>query len=1005
MVSAFNRSGPSQVDLRISRELPRGHLDAVISAGTTHHHHHTKMKFFQLLASGIAFIALFCVSTSNANTITVSKTGNNGAGTLRQAIQDATTGDTIDFSITGTITLTSGVLLINKNLIISGPGARMLTVARSTASGTPDFGIFEIDSGAVFISGLTITNASGPNAALLNLSSGNVSVSDCTITGNNIGGFGGGAYSQAGHVTFENCTISNNTALQGAGVDNQATMNLLNCTVVGNTATTSASDSGGGGGIVNANLGAMTLFSCTISGNSATTNNNGSGGGGIYNASGTVHIGNTIVSANNTNKTGDDVKGSFTSHGYNLIRIGDGGSGFGNTGDQVGTASSPINAFLGPLQDNGGQTDTKAPSSGSPVIDQGNSLGLTTDQRGRPRPFDKPNKTNAVGGDGSDIGAYEDSPITLTVTNTNNSGAGSLRRALNDAFSGDTIDFAPNVTGSITLTSAQLVIDKSVTIEGPGARSLTVQRDSAAPAFTIFASLPPTGGSTKVKISGLTIANGNQPSQGGGITNFTDSTLTLSDCTLSANTAAEGGGIYNFSGATATITNCTFTSNSASNDASGGGGAYNNTNGVMTMTNCTVAGNQAVTGFGGGIVDLGTLTLNNCTVSANSARIGGGIASGGSAPAFHVGNSIVAGNSTGSGADPDCDSGFISDGYNLIGESDGSTGFTNGVNHDQVGTAAAPVNPKLGSLQSNGGPTDTFALLTGSTAINAGNDATAPARDQRGYVRNGVSDIGAFEFGGTIPVTLANISTRAFVQTGDNVLIGGFIITGTQQKKVLLRAIGPSLNLSGELPDPVLELHNSSGAMITSNDNWMDAPNRQEIIDSTVPPTNDLESAILMSLDPGAYTAIVRGVNDGTGIGLVEVYDLDRTVGSKLANISTRGFVQTGDNVMIGGFIILGPDNDTVIVRAIGPSLPVAGALADPTLELHDGNGALLQSNDNWVDSPDPDKQTIIDSTIPPTDDLESAIVATLPPGDYTAIVRGVNDTTGVALVEVYALN
>jgi hypothetical protein len=255
------------------------------------------------------------------------------------------------------------------------------------------------------------------------------------------------------------------------------------------------------------------------------------------------------------------------------------------------------------------------------------------------------------------------------------------------------------------------------------------------------------------------------------------------------------------------------------------------------------------------------------------------------------------------------------------------------------------------------------------------------------------------------PTTLANISTRLRVETGDNVLIGGFIITGTQDKKVIIRAIGPSLPVPDALADPFLELHDGSGALLDSNDNWVDSPNKQAIIDSTIPPSNDLESAIVATLpaNSSAYTAIVRGVNNTTGVGLVEVYDLDRSVDSKLANISTRGLVQTGDNVMIGGFIVLGSSSQKVIVRAIGPSLPVSGALTDPTLELHDGNGALLESNDNWVDSAN--KQAIIDSTIPPSNDLESAIVATLAPGNYTAIVRGVNDTTGVALVEVYALN
>lgn len=217
-----------------------------------------------------------------------------------------------------------------------------------------------------------------------------------------------------------------------------------------------------------------------------------------------------------------------------------------------------------------------------------------------------------------------------------------------------------------------------------------------------------------------------------------------------------------------------------------------------------------------------------------------------------------------------------------------------------------------------------------------------------------------------------------------------------------MRAIGPSLPLAGVLANPTLELRDDAGTLVASNDNWMDAPNRQEIVDSTIPPSNDLESAILMSLDPGAYTAIVRGVNSSTGIGLIEAYDLELAADSILANISTRGLVRTGDNVMIGGFIVLGADAQKVLVRAIGPSLPVTGALADPTLELHDKDGSTIASNDDWRSDQEAD---IIGTTIPPTDDAESAILATLTPDAYTAIVRGKNGTTGVALVEAYQLD
>ncbi len=209
--------------------------------------------------------------------------------------------------------------------------------------------------------------------------------------------------------------------------------------------------------------------------------------------------------------------------------------------------------------------------------------------------------------------------------------------------------------------------------------------------------------------------------------------------------------------------------------------------------------------------------------------------------------------------------------------------------------------------------------------------------------------------------------------------------------------------MPGKLANPILEL-NGPGGLIATNDDWR-STQQAEIIASTVPPTNDLESAIVATLPANntGYTAVVRGVGGGTGVGLVEVFDLDATVDSALANISTRGFVQTGDNAMIGGFILVGSGSRRLIVRAIGPSLPVAGKLADPTLEIFDANGAMVAMNDNWRST---QQAEIIATTVPPTNDLESAIVTTLPfNAPHTAIVRGKNGATGVALVEVFALN
>ncbi len=254
-----------------------------------------------------------------------------------------------------------------------------------------------------------------------------------------------------------------------------------------------------------------------------------------------------------------------------------------------------------------------------------------------------------------------------------------------------------------------------------------------------------------------------------------------------------------------------------------------------------------------------------------------------------------------------------------------------------------------------------------------------------------------------------NISTRLRVQEGDNVLIGGLIIDGTEAKEVIVRAIGPSLGdfgVSDPLANPILELHYPDGATVVTNNNWRD-DQEAEIMATGLAPSEDLESAILATLDPGAYTAILRGVNGGTGVGLVEAYDLSSGVDSVLANISTRGLIETGDNVMIGG-IIVGPDeapDGSILLRAIGPSLGdfgVPNPLPDPAIELRDGNGALVMSNDNWKST----QQGAIEATgLAPNDDLESAILATLASGSYTAIVSGVGGTTGIGLVEAYHLD
>ena len=266
---------------------------------------------------------------------------------------------------------------------------------------------------------------------------------------------------------------------------------------------------------------------------------------------------------------------------------------------------------------------------------------------------------------------------------------------------------------------------------------------------------------------------------------------------------------------------------------------------------------------------------------------------------------------------------------------------------------------------------------------------------------------------GATASTLLNVSTRMEVGLKDHVAISGFIINGKGTKKVLLRALGPSLSqagLSGLLADPFLELHDQTGETIATNDDWettqiggvITATQQDEIRATTIPPNDPAEAAIIVDLAPGAYTAVVRGSGDGTGLGLAEIYDLSQFEPVAVSNLSTRGYVQTGASVLIGGFIVGGSVPSDVVVRALGPSLAQAGVsdvLADPTLDLRDSNGALVASNDNWADT---EQAEIAATGLAPTDAREAAIRRTLAPGRYTATMAGKNGIIGIGLIELY---
>ena len=527
------------------------------------------------------------------------------------------------------------------------------------------------------------------------------------------------------------------------------------------------------------------------------------------------------------------------------------------------------------------------------------------------------------------------------------------------------------------------------------------------------------------EITNCTISHNAGVGQGGGVDN--QGSLTIANSTLSNNTVVNSGGGISNSGPL-TITNSTISGNSASFKGFGNGGGIHNGNATVTISSSTISGNSAgsLEGFGGGIyIVTGTLEIDNTILNASGS--GGNI--------FNNSGTV------------------ISHGYNL--SSDDGGGFLTATG-DQTAT-----DPLLGPLQDNGGSTFTHALLFGSPAIDAGDPSFTPPPnfDQRGLgfprVLNGRINVGSVEVQPVAPTptptptatptaTVAptatptptptatatppatptpsptatpsptpaqalNISTRLRVETGDRVMIGGFIITGSEPKKVAIRGIGPSLGNSGLtdfLADPTLELRGSAGALLMQNDNWQDdSEQAAQLMALGLAPQHPNESGIVATLQPGAYTAIVAGKNQTTGIGLVEIYDADAAAASQLANISTRGFVRTGDEVMIGGFILGdGSANTAVAIRGIGPSLGQTGltnVLADPTLELRDGNGALLIANDNWQDDPASAAQLTAHG-LAPQDSLESGIVAALPPGAFTAILAGKSGGVGLGLVEVY---
>jgi predicted outer membrane repeat protein len=513
-------------------------------------------------------------------------------------------------------------------------------------------------------------------------------------------------------------------------------------------------------------------------------------------------------------------------------------------------------------------------------------------------------------------------------------------------------------------------------------------------------------------------------------------TLNADSCIIeNCSTSQYGGGFELIHASTATITNTTFSHNT------GGilGGAFVMFGGALNMTGCNLTDNQLTAPGGGSAImlnaDPGTAQIaanditgvvQNCVISNN---FGGPATTYDAFRTFAPFNRVQYKNNK---IFPSDNSAFFID---TIGSK--SVADVNGLTlamPDGSTVVKAPVpNIALTAAQSIGailmvpqttaaagapGETPPLPAYIGyaSSAGTAVVDGTA-MRNPSDVIQTSANTahtltVGSAAFTTTpVPGLALNISTRLPVGTGQQVLIGGFIIQGPKPKTLILRAIGPSLPLPGVLQDPYLELHDGTGAIIATNDNWrttnvggvIGSSQFIDIIASTIPPAQNMESAIIATLNPGSYTAVVRGASNDTGIAVVEAYDLDPDAVSTLANISTRGYILTGDNVMIAGFIFGGgPGATTVVVRGIGPSLGAFGVsnpLADPMLELHDGNGATVAANDDWKTN-----QAAITATgLQPSNDAESAILATnLAPGPYTAVLRGKANGIGIGVIDLY---
>jgi hypothetical protein len=977
----------------------------------------------------------------------------NDNGTLE--INDSTISNNFAQASCGGIYNTAGGTLTIRDSVVSGNSVRVQYWVSPYFVGSGPGGIF--NAGTAEVTNCTVDHNSGGQQGGGIGNQGSMTIANSTIS-NNLVFYAGGGIANSGPLTISNSTISGNTASfsgfgDGGGIytdGTTATVTISNSTLSGNIV-------GHGGGIYVAG-GTLELENTILKAAGSSAN--------IIGNSGTV-------TSHGYNLSSDDGAGFLTAPGDQINadpKLGQLHNNGGPTLTHALSADSPaINAgnpnfTPPPLYDQRGPGYDRVVSSRIDIGSfeaRGRILVVTSSADSGP---DSLRAALAAAEDGDSIQIalgitltsselVIDKNVTIsanpcTVWRNPANGTPEFRifhvtpghvvTIDNVEISGGAAETGAGIFADhATLTINNCVFNSNVAREKGG--GLYNDGDDTTPVTVVnstFRTNKATGGASG-GIGGAIYNNGtiemksgwldrNQAGAAAGIANY--GTMSVSDSNIVENLQVLSLGVENFAfrgrasgcGCGAGISNSNFLTISNSTVSTNGGGIDNHPGATLEIRHSTVSSEGSIHNAGA------TLQLENTILNASSGSDNI------SSPAGTV----------------------ISQGYNLC--SDDCRGLLTGPG-DQSNT-----DPMLGPLSNDiYGPWRTHALLPGSPAIDAGSPSFAPPPnfDQRGpgypRVLNGRINIGAIEMqpvattptpsptpavtptptptptattspsatpaptlpprpsptatASSAPAQALNISTRLRVETGDRRAIGGFIISGSEPKKVAIRGLGPSLGsfgLSDFLADPTLELRDHTGALLTQNDNWQDdASQGAQLVSLGLAPQNSNESGIVATLQPGAYTALLSGKNQTSGIGLVEIYDADSAASSRLANISTRGFVQTGANVMIAGFILgHGSADSTVAIRALGPSLRsfmLGDLLDDPVLELRDSNGALLKANDNWQDDSVSAAQLIAHG-LAPSDAAEPAIYTSLPPGAFTAVVTGKGGDIGIAVVEVY---